>query len=81
MHYDGEPQRRTEFKQFIAGGMSAGYGVDDGAALHFKGTELFDVISSKPKAGAHHVELAGGEVVETPLSTRYLGMAAPALAA
>jgi dipeptidase E len=81
VHYDAEPERAIDFKRFIAGGMSAGYGVDDGAALHFKGTQLFDVVSSKPKAGARHLELVEGAIVETPLSTRYLGMAAPALAA
>ena len=81
VHYDKEPERREEFKAFIADGMTAGYGVDDGAALHFRGTELFDVVSSKPSAGAHRVQLVDGQVVETPLSARYLGMAAPALAA
>ncbi|MCW3013912.1 MAG: peptidase dipeptidase [Solirubrobacterales bacterium] len=81
VHYDGEPERRAEFKQFIAAGMSTGYGVDDGAALHFRGTELFDVISSKPNAGAYQVQLIDGQVAETSLSARYLGMAAPALAA
>jgi dipeptidase E len=81
VHYDGEPARRAEFKAFIAGGMSRGYGVDDGAALHFKGTELFDVIASKPRVGAYQVELTDGQVAETSLSARYLGMAAPALAA
>jgi peptidase E len=81
VHYDAEPERRREFKQFIGAGMTPGFGVDDGAALHFRGTELFDVVSSKPRAGAQHVELVDGRVVETPLSPRYLGMAAPALAA
>ncbi|WP_354700233.1 hypothetical protein DSM112329_00499 [Paraconexibacter sp. AEG42_29] len=81
VHYDAEPERAIEFKEFIAAGMSPGFGVDDGAALHFKGTELFDVIASKPAAGARRVECVDGTVVETALSTRYLGMAAPALAA
>ncbi len=81
VHYDGEPERRVEFRQFIAAGMGMGYGVDDGAALHFKGQELFDVVSSKPNAGAYEVALSGGTVTERPLSARYLGMAAPALAA
>ncbi|MCW2996811.1 MAG: peptidase dipeptidase [Solirubrobacterales bacterium] len=81
VHYDGEPERRAEFKAFIAAGMSTGYGVDDGAALHFKGTELFDVVASRPKAGAYQVKLIDGQVAETALSARYLGMAAPALAA
>lgn len=81
VHYDGEPQRRSEFKAFVGAGMRGGYGVDDGAALHFRGTELFDVVASRPQAGAHRVELVDGAVVETRLSARYLGMAAPALAA
>ena len=81
VHYDGESQRRAEFRDFVAGGMTAGYGVDDGAALHFRGIELYDVVSSRPDAGAYRVQLVDGHVRETPLSPRYLGLAAPALAA
>ena len=44
--------------------MGPGYAADDGAALHFVGTELVDVVSSRPGKGAHRVEVRGGDVVE-----------------
>jgi peptidase E len=81
VHYDGEPERRVEYHRMVAEGMCAGYGVEDGAALHFIGTELAEVVSSRPKARAHRVGLVGGEVVETPLVSRYLGVPAAVLAA
>jgi hypothetical protein len=55
--------------------------VDDGAALHFVGTELVDVVASRPHAGAVRVEAVGGEAVETQLPARYLGAPAAVLAA
>ncbi len=82
VHYDAEPARRSEFHQCVADGMVAGYGADDGAALHFVGTALHDVVTSRPGASAYRVEAVGAVAVETPLVARYLGVsAAPALAA
>lgn len=74
-HYDGEPNRRPVYQRLIAEGLPAGYAADDGAALHFVGTELREVVSSRPEAFAWRVELREGEVVETRLPTRYLGSA------
>jgi dipeptidase E len=73
VHYDGEPNRRTAFHQFVREGMTSGYAVDDGAAVHFAGAELHRVVSSKPRARAYRVGSVGGEVVETPLAADYLG--------
>ena len=82
VHYDAEPERRVDYHGYVAGGMVSGYGADDGAALHFVGTQLADVITSRRGAGAYFVEAAGGLAVETPLETRYLGTPSPiALAA
>jgi hypothetical protein len=53
--------------------MPAGYAADDGAALHFAGEELVEAVSSRPNARAYRVELRGAEVVEEPLTTRFLG--------
>ena len=72
-HYDGEAERRPTYPQFIAAGLPDGYGVDDGAGLHFVGTELVEAISSRREARAYRVELQGDTVVEMPLSTRFLG--------
>jgi dipeptidase E len=72
-HYDGEAERRPTYQRLIREGLPAGYACDDGAALHFEGTELRGVVSSRPKAGAYHVSLRAGELVEEALPVRYLG--------
>ena len=72
-HYDGEAQRRPLFQKLVAEGrLSAGYGVDDGAALVFDGTELREVVSSRPGAAAYRVEAIDGEAHETRLPGRQL---------
>jgi peptidase E len=80
VHYDAEPGRRRAFHAGIADGMNAGYGVGDGAALHFVGSELAGAIGSRPGAHAYFVSADGsGAVAERELSLRYLGPAsAPA---
>jgi dipeptidase E len=80
VHYDGEPTRREAFHGFVRDGMVSGYAVDDGAALHFAGSELHRVVSSKPDAHAYRVGAVGGEVVETALVPEYLGAPRPASA-
>jgi hypothetical protein len=72
-HYDGEPGRRAAFHDMIRSGARAGYAADDGAALHFIGSRLGEVVSSRPEASAYRVELEGGEVRETRLPARFLG--------
>lgn len=79
-HYDGEPERRPAYHRLIADGMEAGYAADDGAALHFRGSELVEVVSSRPGAGAYRVELMEGRVIETRLPVRFLGAADAAVA-
>lgn len=74
VHYDAEPGRRDAFQRAIAGGMIAGYGAGDGAALHFVDTELKEAIGSRPDARAYFVSLdAAGAVAEQQLTPRYLG--------
>lgn len=79
VHYCDEPDRRSAFHEAIAAGMAPGYGVGDAAALHFVGTELAEVVCSRPDARAVHVSAAGDGVVERELPTRYLGPTHPAL--
>lgn len=73
-HYDGEADRRPAYQKAIAKGLIAGYAADDGAALHFRGDELTEVVSSRPAAGAYRVELIDGVVRETRIEARYLGL-------
>lgn len=72
-HYDAEPARRPAYQRAVAGGLAAGYAADDGAALHFRGPDLAEVVSSRAGAGAYRVERTGEGVAETPLPVRFLG--------
>jgi peptidase E len=77
VHYDEEPGRRSAFAQAVAEGIRPGYGAGDAAALHFVGTELAEVVSSRPCACASYVSAdAEGVVSERALDVRYLGTAA-----
>ena len=69
-HYD-EPGRRETFHRCLASGdVSAGYGIDNSAALHFEGTKLVNVVVSQPNAFAYHLALVNGRVVETTMRTQ-----------
>jgi dipeptidase E len=73
-HYDGEVERRPAYHRLIREGLlQGGYAADDGVALHFIGTELSHVVSSRPSAMAYRVSLDSGSVVETMLTPEYLG--------
>lgn len=67
-HYDGQERRRPVYTELVANGFPAGYAADDGAALHFVGTELREVVASRQGAAAYRVEQGG----ETRLPARYL---------
>lgn len=72
-HFDA-PGRHAGYRSMVERGLAEGYGVDDGAALHFKGTELAEVVSSRPDAAAYRIARgADGKVGEEKLLTRYLG--------
>jgi len=71
-HYDGEKERRAAYRKVIKEGLLGGYAADDGAALHFRGTKLFEVVTSREGASAYRVELVDGRVRETRLKPRYL---------
>jgi dipeptidase E len=74
VHYDDEPGRRDAFVAAVADGMPPGYGAGDGSALRFVGTELAEVVSSRPGARAFHVGPDGeGGALERELPVRYLG--------
>ena len=73
VHYDDEPERRVEYHAYMRDGMCNGFGVDDGAAIAFRGTELSEVVSSRPSSQAFRVERIRGKVVETALPVRFLG--------
>jgi peptidase E len=73
VHYDAEPARREEYHRAVRDGMSGGFAVEDGVGLHFRGTCLERVVSSRPQGRAFMVRRHGARVRETPLDTEYLG--------
>jgi peptidase E len=74
VHYGAEPGRRETFHRAITAGMVAGYAAGDGVALHFVGSELTDVVASRPEAQAYFVSAdPHGAVSERQLPPRYLG--------
>ncbi len=73
VHYSSEPKRREAYHRWLRDGMRPGYAADDGAALHFVGDRLAQVVASRPEARGYRVEAQLGRVVTTRLATRYLG--------
>jgi peptidase E len=73
VHYDAESGRRAAFRRMVAETGRTGFAAEDGAALHFVGSELVQAIASRPNARAHRLGTRDGRVIETRLATRYLG--------
>jgi peptidase E len=73
VHYERDSSRRDAYHDFLRSGMRCGYAAEDGAALHFVGTELHRVVASRPQAGGYRLDAAGERVVETRIATAYLG--------
>jgi peptidase E/ketosteroid isomerase-like protein len=74
-HYDKRGELRKAYRKMIsANEISPGYGVEDGVALHYIGTELKYVVSSSPSAKAFYVRKSGFRVTEKEISPAYLGI-------
>jgi dipeptidase E len=67
-HYDGEESRRPVYRSLVDDRFPPGYAADDGAALHFVGAELHEVVAAVPGAAAYRVEPG----TETPIAARLL---------
>ncbi len=73
-HYDGELERRPAYHRFVREGrLPGGLAADDGVALRFEGTELVEVVGSRPGAAAYRVEAQGDLVTEKRSEPRFLG--------
>ena len=56
VHWTSEPERRIAFRTAIqAGGLADGFGVDDGAALVFRGRDFVEAVCTQRSAGARFV--------------------------
>jgi dipeptidase E len=71
-HYDGEDLRRPVYRRLVDEGFPAGFAADDGVGLHFVGTDLAEVWTTREGATAYRVEPGG----ETPLEARLISAAA-----
>jgi dipeptidase E len=73
VHHHSEPERRPCFHEAVRTELAPpGYAVDDGVGLLFAGTDLAEVVSARPGAGAWWVEGDGGRAVETALPVTLL---------
>jgi dipeptidase E len=73
VHYDGEPDRRPFYLDAVArGDAPAGWGVDDGAGLLFRGKRLAEVVAARPGAWAYRVRAVDGIAVEEAIEPRLL---------
>jgi peptidase E len=67
-HYDGEERRRPVYTRLVQEGFPAGVAADDAVGLHYVGTELREVVTSREGATAYRVTAQG----EEPLAARLL---------
>ena len=73
-HYDGEAQRRPSYHRLLAAGeISAGVAIEDWTGVHYIGTEIHKVITSKRGSRAYSMRSVYGSIHEVPLQTDYLG--------
>jgi dipeptidase E len=72
-HFDGEKERRPVLHRSLRRGFPAGLALDEGAAAHFVGARLNEVVTSRPEARALRVAMRAGRVSEVPLNVIYLG--------
>jgi len=69
----GESDRRSRYLRGVGSKkLPAGWAADDGAAMHFVGDELRDVVTSRVGPRAFRVERRGARAVETVLVSRVL---------
>jgi dipeptidase E len=73
VHYEPGSKRRLAYLTFLREGMRPGYAAEDGAALHFVGTELRRVVASRPEARGYRLDPAGDRAIEMQIATTYLG--------
>jgi dipeptidase E len=71
-HYDGEKDRRPALLRLMRRDFPSTLALDDGAAAHFVGRTLKEIVTSRPSARAFAITNEDGRVIERLLTTRYL---------
>lgn len=74
-HYDDEEAgyRSGYHRLLLEGRLKAGYGIEDGVALHFIDGRLHRAVASRPAAKAYRVRVRDGTVEEKEMETVFLG--------
>ncbi len=73
-HYEDREELKREYHKLILdGSIGEGFGVEDGAALHFADSQLIRVVTSRPTANAYRVRKVRNKIVEEHLEKIYLG--------
>jgi peptidase E len=54
-HYDGEERRRPVYQRLVAEGFPPGIAADDDVGVHYVGTELHEVVTTREGATAYRV--------------------------
>jgi dipeptidase E len=73
VHFERASSRHAEFEDVLASHGAAGLAVDDGAALHFVGEELAQVVASRPESRAYRIDVRPTGSRTTQIGTRFLG--------
>lgn len=73
VHYRSGSEHGLAYHGLLRDGMRSGYAAEDGAALHFVGTELSRVVASRPESRGFRLDASEGRVTEIRLATTYLG--------
>ena len=66
-HYDGEELRRPVYRELVKTGFPAGVAADDDVALHYVGTDLREVVTTREGATAYRIDADGEEPLEARL--------------
>jgi peptidase E len=73
-HYDAEAVRRPTYHRLISSGeLKPGYACDNDAGIYFVDNEVRRVVKTREAARVYHVELRGGQIVETELPAEMIG--------
>jgi len=73
-HYNDEAGRRPVYHAaMVAGKIGTGIAQDQYVGLHFRGEELYKVVSSKQDQNAYHVSYDGGILKEIIIAAEKLG--------
>jgi len=66
-HYDGEERRRPVYTELVRAGLAPGIAADDDVGVHFVGTELREVVTSRDGATAYRMTPSGEERLDARL--------------